>query len=577
MIVTHELTLDLTRRLPVAPISTVQGDSNTRLLKLTLLENGANWVVPEGVTASVGYKKPDGTKGWYDTLPDGQAACVIEKNLVAATLAPQMLTVSGNVTAAVVFMDADLNRIATFPFCIQVLADPAAGETVSNDYYDYSTMEDINAQFASLEAELFTTSTRLSQLDDSASIVCDAAGGTITLTDASNRELQGLTLYGKTTQNGTPTPETPVPLESSGAGGRIGVTVTGKNLMRNFRTSDADMVSNGITFTTNRDGTFTANGVNDGNGASTLSLTPGSNWLYLPKGTYTAFSNLTVAEVGYFMLALYDKPSTSSTLYGNFYSYNTPETFTLEKGKFAWMCIRVNKGYTADALVFRPQIELGTTATAYEPYSVQTLTVSTPNGLPGIPVESGGNYTDETGQAWICDEIDFARGVYVQRIGKKIIQNGDSVVMYNGKSWLFRVGHLDGMLEANIGASLDKFLCNYFDAVENIWNSEQIGAIVNNATAVACIPGYTADDVKAWIAQKNAEGNPLTFTYVLETPTETALSDEELTAYAALHTNKPNTTVYNDASAHMQMSYVADTKSYIDQKLAAISAAMLNT
>ena len=46
---------------------------------------------------------------------------------------------------------------------------------------------------------------------------------------------------------------------------------------------------------------------------------------------------------------------------------------------------------------------------------LQELTVSTPNGLPGIPVTSGGNYVDENGQGWICDEIDFERGVYVQR------------------------------------------------------------------------------------------------------------------------------------------------------------------
>ena len=40
----------------------------------------------------------------------------------------------------------------------------------------------------------------------------------------------------------------------------------------------------------------------------------------------------------------------------------------------------------------------------------QTLTLPTPNGLPGIPVTSGGNYTDSTGQHWVCDEVDLERG-----------------------------------------------------------------------------------------------------------------------------------------------------------------------
>ena len=46
----------------------------------------------------------------------------------------------------------------------------------------------------------------------------------------------------------------------------------------------------------------------------------------------------------------------------------------------------------------------------------QTLTYPTPNGLPGIPVESGGNYTDEDGQQWYCDILDLSSGVYFQNV-----------------------------------------------------------------------------------------------------------------------------------------------------------------
>lgn len=48
----------------------------------------------------------------------------------------------------------------------------------------------------------------------------------------------------------------------------------------------------------------------------------------------------------------------------------------------------------------------------------QSVSFSTPNGLPGIPVTSSGNYTDEHGQQWLCDEVDLGRGVYVQRVDK---------------------------------------------------------------------------------------------------------------------------------------------------------------
>ena len=53
----------------------------------------------------------------------------------------------------------------------------------------------------------------------------------------------------------------------------------------------------------------------------------------------------------------------------------------------------------------------------YTPYvEPQSLTLATPNGLPGVPVSKDGNYTDENGQQYICDEIDLARGKYVQRV-----------------------------------------------------------------------------------------------------------------------------------------------------------------
>lgn len=57
-------------------------------------------------------------------------------------------------------------------------------------------------------------------------------------------------------------------------------------------------------------------------------------------------------------------------------------------------------------------------STAYSPYREQLLTLSTPNGLPGIPVTSGGNYTDSQGQQWVCDEVDFGKNVKVQRVDK---------------------------------------------------------------------------------------------------------------------------------------------------------------
>src|SRR5699024_5244281 len=46
----------------------------------------------------------------------------------------------------------------------------------------------------------------------------------------------------------------------------------------------------------------------------------------------------------------------------------------------------------------------------------QSLTISTPNGLPGIPVKSGGNYVDGTGQQWVCDMVDFDTQAFIKNV-----------------------------------------------------------------------------------------------------------------------------------------------------------------
>lgn len=61
----------------------------------------------------------------------------------------------------------------------------------------------------------------------------------------------------------------------------------------------------------------------------------------------------------------------------------------------------------------------------------QTITLQTPNGLPGIPVTSGGNYTDPQGQQWVCDEVDLERGVKVQRVDKTSFDNTKTLAEQN--------------------------------------------------------------------------------------------------------------------------------------------------
>lgn len=62
-------------------------------------------------------------------------------------------------------------------------------------------------------------------------LVGTETGNQLSVDDAFSAPLCGLTVYGKSTQDGTPTPDAPVPIVSAGDGGSVAVKVTGKNRM----------------------------------------------------------------------------------------------------------------------------------------------------------------------------------------------------------------------------------------------------------------------------------------------------------------------------------------------------------
>ena len=195
-------------------------------------------------------------------------------------------------------------------------------------------------------------------------------------------------------------------------------------------------------------------------------------------------------------------------------------------------------------------LNIGSTALPYEPYKpAHKLIVPTSGGLPGIPVSSGGNYTDEKGQQWVADEIDLANGEMVQRIGKTVV-DGEKVKFVassNSVYWNLPFKTSPGIISGSPCTS------RYF-ADGKFWAN-------NSYDFVWTTPGKmkpyfdTSEELNAFCVQKNSEGNPLTIYYCIETPIRTPLSPETIAAYKALRTNSPTTTVINDAGAGMSVGY----------------------
>lgn len=134
MQVKNTLCIDLRNQGFSQRIRATQADANTRVVEVCLFDGGVVWAVPDGITAAVGYRKPDGTAGLYDKLPDGANAVTISGNTVTAILAPQVLTAPGIVSAVIILTDDSMRQLSTFPFQIYVEKNPAAGLVVSDNY-----------------------------------------------------------------------------------------------------------------------------------------------------------------------------------------------------------------------------------------------------------------------------------------------------------------------------------------------------------------------------------------------------------------------------------------------------------
>ena len=177
----------------------------------------------------------------------------------------------------------------------------------------------------------------------------------------------------------------------------------------------------------------------------------------------------------------------------------------------------------------------------------QTLPVQTPNGIPGIPVSSDGNYTDADGQQWVCDEVDFKRGVYVQRVGKYIPTGNESI---SGPSTR------DGVDEYVFGCETGAFKNSTNFGLSNKFKCENI--FVSNTFTVTDKYIYFrfAEDTQTPESAREVL-NGCEFWYILATSIETPLSASELAAYAALRTYSTTTVVSNDAGAWMKVGYKA--------------------
>lgn len=263
MQVTKNITLDLLETGSPVIIKAKQNDRNTRYIAAHLYVDGLAYPVPSGTEIAFRYKKPDGTAGFYDALPDNSPAITVSGNTVTVELVEQVLTAAGCVHCEINMYNAASEKLTTFTFEIaveeSVLND---AEIISSDYYNVLTAEIAKALQAVTDATEQAENAAQSAQDaaDSAAMSKDWAAGQpvtysgapVSIAYAGTNRIASITAYGENAQGGTT--EAPVALT-----GVDSVHVCGRNLLP-LPYSQVSETKNGLNIAVNADGTITVSG-----------------------------------------------------------------------------------------------------------------------------------------------------------------------------------------------------------------------------------------------------------------------------------------------------------------------------
>lgn len=209
----------------------------------------------------------------------------------------------------------------------------------------------------------------------------------------------------------------------------------------------------------------------------------------------------------------------------------------------------------------------------YQAYATETLHTYLDTPLRGIPVSSGGNVTID-GQEHIADYRDWERGKHIQRVRELVLDGSESYTLQsindNGIANFVYTLPAEGAIIRGVL----KNLCNMFR-----WDSNGIANVseecyFNDATKVyfriKSSTASTVEEFKAFVAQNNIQ-----LQYVLAEPIETDIPPEELAAYRRLHTYHGTTNIHNSDDVYTAVEYARDPDTYLNNKLAEISAAII--
>lgn len=265
------------------------------------------------------------------------------------------------------------------------------------------------------------------------------------ITDSDNGKIQDMMLYGKSSQDGTPTTDNPVEIKSVV---NPTVKVCGKNLWNPILGGYISGIDGSITV-----GSKANTSVTD------FIKTSGKDITVIARNFSSAIKDGFAYRIGFYdTRKKWIKNVVLSD--GNKYSINT---FGVTGTEY----IRVS---APSGIYDTIQIEKGSEATSYEPYTEQS--VQLPYTLNAIPVTSGGNVTID-GKQYIADYVDVERGKLAKMVDSSKLDNTQSIV--NKTEWLLAEPQEIGLTQEEVQTL--KKLATYYPTTNISVNSEQLDGL----------------------------------------------------------------------------------------------------
>lgn len=366
-----------------------------------------------------------------------------------------------------------------------------------------------------------------------------------------------------------PNPEHPQEITSTGEDGSVDLNAQGKNLWTVTNTNE------NLTYDA-------ATQIMTINGA--VNLTVHELLIPIPKGTTVTISAEVISGVvtskgdGGLAFGGYYKPEKGNASWQGYINIPSCSVQNLTGQKYKEIFETTEEVthfyafvYSATASIHEPlkvkvQYEINNYATDFEPHKDQTqfVGIPTPNGLHGIPVASGGNYTDKDGQQWICDEINLAKRKYIQRIYEYEVTGAENWTVSGIQQSKDGFTRFDSKAITSVpGAAMNDSVWPHFPYrgtyITDGYAAWTYSDMPTRLTLRIIAHYTTVEELLAFIAEQKTNGTPVKVKYVMATPIETDLTDEQIAALESLTTYDGATTILMDGIGNMEVQYFKDT------------------